>query len=221
MLERFVGPAPKWPVRVGVLLISFAAFFIARDVLSPWVQRTFFGFQDTLAPGPKLFIGHLVSWQGAQTLVAATLLLAFVRTGLMKGPERPEVRASLRWGIGMGLGLSVFTATLWFFAGPGFGVDVNVWKMAGNLFSNFYEELGYRALLFGAGLVAFRNFWPAAILAGLAFGLSHQQYPMAFRLITAGVGVVAAAAYFRSGSLLAPWIGHQLSDMILDTFLKT
>jgi membrane protease YdiL (CAAX protease family) len=121
----------------------------------------------------------------------------------------------------VGLGGAAVTALIWFFAGPGFQVDVNFWKMGGNVFSNFYEEFCYRVLLFGAGLYCFRSFWPAALISGLAFGLTHTQYPFVFRLFTAGVGYVAALAYFKSRSVLAPWLAHQLSDMLLDTFLKT
>jgi len=220
-IEGLVKPAPSWAWRIGVLLISYGTFYAARTWLTPWVQGQFFGWQSELAPGPKLLVGHVLAWQLAHTIIVALLMLALVRFDVLVGPKWPAIGPALKWGVITGVAISAVTAGIWFFAGPGFMVDLNLWKMTGNLFSNFYEELGYRGLLFGSALYAFRRFWPAAILSGLAFGLSHTQYPMVFRLFTTFVGVTWAWAYLRTRTLLAPWVSHQVSDMLLDTFLKT
>lgn len=221
MIDDFVGPPRGWADRIGVLLLSFAVFFGARAWLTPWVQRTFFGWTSTLEPGPALLVGHTLSWQAAHSLVVALLLVGFVYLRVFKPPRVPDWGPAIKWGLGLGLGLSAITAGIWFFVGPGFQVDLNFWKMGGNLVSNFYEELGYRVLLFGAGLYCFRSFLPAALLSSLAFGLSHTQYPMVFRLITVAMWTPVAYGYFRSRSVLAPWLAHQVADMLLDTFLKT
>jgi len=220
-VDELVGVPRGWADRAAVLVGSYALFFAARQWLTPWCQRTFFGFAEHLERGPKLLAGHLFVWQGPHTLVVALAMIALVQVGVFKGPARPVLGPALRWGLVSGVAISAVTAGIWFFAGPGFQVDIDFWKMGGNLVSNFYEELGYRGLLFGAGLYAFRRFLPASILSALAFGLGHTQYPLVFRLFTAGVGAIWALAYLRTKTLLSPWLSHQVSDMLLDTFLKT
>jgi hypothetical protein len=219
-LSAFVGPSRGWASRIGVLVGAYAIFFASMYRLTPWVQGRLFGWAEGLAPGPRLLVGHTLSWQLAHTLVTVAMLLALLKTGIFKPPAKPDWAAGIRWGLGVGLGCSAVTALLYAFAGPGFGFDLNFWKIGGNVVSNFYEELNYRVLLFGAGLYCFRRFLPAAALSGLAFGLTHTQFPMVFRLFTAGVGILAALAYFRSRTIFAAWLAHQLSDMLLDTFLK-
>ena len=221
VVEDFVGPPRSWSARIGVLLAAFAVLFGARTWLTPWVQRTFFGWTVRLDPGPALLVGHTMSWQAAHTLVVALFLILLVRFDVLKPPRLPEWGPSLRWGLGVGLALSAVTALIWIFIGPGFQVDINFWKMGGNVVSNFYEEVCYRVLLFGAGLYTFRSFLPAALISGLAFGLTHTQYPFVFRIFTAVVGMAVALSYWKSRSVLAPWLAHQVSDMLLDTFLKT
>ncbi len=219
-LDDFVGPPRSWVVRLGVPLASYGVYFATRYWVTPWLQRGPFAFAESLAPGPRLLAGHLLTWQAPQTAVAALTFFLLVRTGVLKWPRGVSLASTLRWGVVSGLAITAVTAAIWFLAGPGFQVDVNFWKMAGNLVSNYYEELAFRGLLFGATLYAFRSFWPAAILSGLAFGLGHTQYPLVFRVFATTVGVVWALAYWRTRTLLSPWLSHQLSDMLLDTFLK-
>jgi hypothetical protein len=68
------------------------------------------------------------------------------------------------------------------------------------------------------------NPWWTSLIHAIAVegsGLSHTQYPLPMQLMVVLVGGLLGWLYLRSGNLLAPWIVHQLSDMVLDAILKT
>src|SRR6185369_17290387 len=93
------------------------------------------------------------------------------------------------------------------------------WAMLGNVFSNFYEELFYRGLVFAAAWYATGSALAGAAVSGWAFGYTHAQFPMPLRVLTGVVGALWSWAYARTGNLLAPYVAHELSDIILDAIL--
>jgi membrane protease YdiL (CAAX protease family) len=92
--------------------------------------------------------------------------------------------------------------------------------MFGNLFSNFYEELTYRGLIFAALLFALPNKWFAIFASGFIFTWSHTNQPLYLIIGTVLLGVGMAYPYYRTGNLLTPYLVHQISDMILDSLFS-
>ena len=60
---------------------------------------------------------------------------------------------------------------------------------------------------------------PGAAVSGWAFGYTHTQFPLPLRVLTGLIGALWSWAYARTGNLLAPYVAHELSDIILDAIL--
>ena len=95
---------------------------------------------------------------------------------------------------------------------------VDPWLMAGNLFSNFFEELIFRGFILVA-LAAALGFWPAAILSSIGFGAVHTQFPLELQSLIGLVGLVWCIIAARAKSILAPYISHMLLDWVADPIL--
>ena len=74
---------------------------------------------------------------------------------------------------------------------------------------------GYRGFLL-AGLTALVGYWPAAVLTSVAFGLSHDQYPLALQGLIMGVSVLWCWLVRRTRSLWAAWGAHMVLDVVID-----
>jgi membrane protease YdiL (CAAX protease family) len=79
------------------------------------------------------------------------------------------------------------------------------------LWAPLFEELGFRAALFG-GLRSRFSFWPAALLSSVAFGAAHA-YELVGTLAICGVGFVLAWVYERTRSLWACVLVHALFNL--------
>lgn len=84
------------------------------------------------------------------------------------------------------------------------------------------EEVMFRGVIFAELLKRWRSPWPAMLVSGLLFGglhiinLTHQAAGITLLQIlqAAGMGVMLAAMYLRSGTLLAPMAFHFSLDYI-------
>ena len=128
-------------------------------------------------------------------------------------------RRALVDGIAGGLIAAAIAIVAAWASGMHFGWHLDGWGIAGNLFSNFYEELFYRGLVFAAAWYATGSVVAGAAVSGWAFGYTHSQYPMPMRMLVGVVGALWSWAYARTGNLLAPYVAHELSDLILDAIL--
>jgi membrane protease YdiL (CAAX protease family) len=193
--------------------------FAAHRWLGPLVRRALAPVVSELPRGPQLLVGHAVVFTAAWAVVCGLCLWGLATARVLRTPLVPAGSA-LRQGAVAGLVVSAVTVALWLASGLGLKLDVNLWGFAGNLFSNFYEELGYRGLIFGASFVMFRRVLPAAVVSGVAFAYTHDQFPLMFRVYAGLVGASLCYVYARGRSLLAPYAAHQVMDMILDPILK-
>lgn len=74
------------------------------------------------------------------------------------------------------------------------------------------EEVAYRGYLVWY-LAAFVGPWPAALVAGILFGVLHLYQGPSGMVRTGAVGVVMALLFVASGSLLWPMILHAAIDL--------
>jgi membrane protease YdiL (CAAX protease family) len=211
--------APVWQ-RAAVLVLCVAVYLGGRELtklLRPFIDP----LVNTIPDGPRTVAQHWLVYSLVTAIVCAIAWVALAKANRLRMPRFAFNRSSFLWGIGVGLGVSAVTALVWAFVGPGFQVKVGGWKMLGDLLSNLYEEVAYRGLVFGGALYAVRQPVVAALLAGAVFGWSHNQFPVVFQIFTALVGAAFALGYLRTGTIVTAWSAHQVSDMVLDTFLKT
>lgn len=81
-----------------------------------------------------------------------------------------------------------------------------------SLTAGICEEIVYRGYLIWY-LAAFVGAWPAAVLAGFAFGAVHIYQGPAGVVRTGIVGLGAGVLYVGTGSLLWPMILHAAIDL--------
>ena len=167
--------------------------------------------------GLWILIPHLLFYTTFTAALAGLCWAGLARKGVMDGPPLAISKPVLVWAL-LGGAASVL-ASLAFLSASDMGqltwVGFDGWKIAGNAFSNFYEELIYRGFLL-AGLTALVGFWPAAVLTSIAFGLSHDQYPLALQGLIMGVSVLWCWLVRRTRSLWAAWGAHMVLDVVID-----
>jgi membrane protease YdiL (CAAX protease family) len=100
-----------------------------------------------------------------------------------------------------------------------FAFHFDPWSTVGNLVSNAEEEIAARGLVFAAAWYATGRVSLAALVSGAVFGLVHEQYPLLMRLNIAAVGAFWSWVYARTGNLVAPWLAHEIFDLVLDLIL--
>lgn len=207
--------------RAGVLAVAIGLVFLFRHVVfRDWYWRLFQPWWGRLPRGPHLLVGHLVVWSLPMALVAWLVIRVLVQSWRFQPLSLTrQWRQAVGDGIGGGLAASAIAIVAALASGMRFHWHPDAWAMAGNVFSNFYEELFYRGLVFAAGWYATGRALGGAVISGWAFGYTHTQFPMPMRMLVGVVGALWSWVYARTGNLLAPYIAHELSDIILDAIL--
>lgn len=176
--------------------------------------------------GPWLALEHLLLDSTLTALSCATVWTLLARAGWMP-PLADTLRLArprriLFWGVVGGLSALAAGIGMMAIAAPeelGY-IPPSGWKILGNLFSNFYEELIYRAFLVTALEVALGSFWAAAALSSFAFGYAHAQYPVPLRALIGASGLLWCWTRRRTGSLWTPYLSHELLDVIGDSLVR-
>jgi membrane protease YdiL (CAAX protease family) len=212
-MGRAVKSYGKVWVALGVVLVYLSTFHP-----SDWVRIT---AQTITGPHPYvgvwILIPHLLFYCTFTALLAGACWIALARAGAMQPPPLKVSKSVLLWGSAGGA-ISVLASLVFLYA-AGMGqlnwVGFDGWKIAGNVFSNFFEEFIYRGFLL-AGLTILIGFWPAAILSSLAFGFSHEQYPLALQLFITGTSLLWCWIVRRTRSIWAAWGAHMIVDIVID-----
>jgi len=209
----------------GKTLIILAVLVAYGSVFWPGRQVLGVGMQALGNPPYQGFVGiflpHLLLYSTTTALVCAVLWALFVRSGTLPSAELGNVpRAVVPGVIGglLALALTLCVVAAAFPAGTIHWIAPDPWKIGGNIFSNFFEEFIYR----GFALVALRRvvgFWPAAVLSSAMWAFTHTQYPVILQgcILLTGVGFCWMARYARS--LWAPYIAHEVLDVIGDSLI--
>jgi|GEM_PF-2041204 len=219
--EYFVGTdqVPKWK-RLLYFFLALAVLYFGHDIVNPWLRhliRPFFAAFDT---NQKLFFGHLLWFSLGGAFVTYLFILVSVKLQIIKPVS--FVRSpghAVAYGFMGGGFICAFMILLWILTGRHFQLEINWYSICGNLFSNFYEEVEYRALLIPASLYLFRNKWAAFSISAVIMAAAHYDYPLQLQVCVGTASFITAVIYFETGNLLAPWISHQLSDVVLDAIL--
>lgn len=168
-----------------------------------------------------IFLPHMLFYSTVIAAVSAVLWLALARAGLLPYPALGNLRRALLPGLIGGLvALLATIATAFAFFPPNtvHWIDPDPWKIAGNIFSNFFEEFVWRGFLL-VGLREVIGFWPAAVVSSASWAFLHTQYPLAGQLLIFAVGIGFAWLVRITGSLWAPYIAHEVLDVIGDSLI--
>ena len=167
-----------------------------------------------------MLAGHLIVWTLPMAIFSGIALVFLIKTrrfqplSITRGGRRAVVDGLLG---------ALFAIVVALLALPllhlRFGFAFRGWEQAGDLVSNAYEELVARGLVFTAAWYALDSRMLAALISGLLFGLTHEQYPPLLRVLVGITGAVWSLVYARTGNFAAPWIAHEGADLVLGLIL--
>lgn len=203
-------------------LIGFAA---AAYLIGLWPTRFVLGvgldaFGNPPYRGVGILIPHALFYSTLPAIfcLAAWSILARQRWLPPMSFSRSGRRV-LVWGAAGGvLAIAVTLGYVFGTGGTTHAPEIDPWLMAGNVVSNFYEELIFRGFILVALSTAL-GFWPAAILSSLAFGSVHTQFPLELQALVGLLGFVWSLGARYARSLLAPYLSHMLLDWVVDPIL--
>lgn len=183
-----------------------------------------------LPAGAWLAVQHLLLFS---TLTAGACLVAWIAlaNGGLVDPVlesfavKGGVKGILAWGLGGGVLFAALFLPLSLVVMPRTMYEVgpflpSAWVVFGNLFSNLYEEIIYRGLMFNALARIMGARWPALLLSSVVFGAMHVQYPMSGQAMVAVMGLVMGCVYVKTKSLWGAWLSHMTVDVLFDVFVK-
>ena len=205
-------------VYIPFLLSSFIFIgFYGIAVLREFVI-SFLGFSDKM--NRLLFYDFGNGLLGLLPLALATLLIGkYILKMDYQEQWSGTIRftfPSLKYGILTGILLAVIPLLLMASTGQKFNYKVDVYRYGINGVTNLYEEIICRGLLL-ASCVKYWNRLAAVVWTSVVFGLAHGLTEKSITIALAA-GLLAWAV-LKAKSLWAGWTSHQLTDMIVDTFL--
>ncbi len=169
-----------------------------------------------------IFLPHLLFYSTLTALVAGLFWLGSVRLHVLPAPQlsRPTSGQFIAGTVGGLVALIVSLAFVYFVFSPGMirWIDPVPWKIAGNVFSNFYEEFVFRGFVLVA-LSAVIGFWPAAVVSSTMWGLTHTQYPFSLQMLISAVGIFLCWLTRRTQSLWTPYTSHMVLDIVGDSLI--
>lgn len=204
------------------LLAAAAAVYLIGLWPTWWVRDTVLRAADFPAyAGLWKFLPHLLLYSTLPALAAGVAWIAFARAGVIDAPplgkgHRPLGKILIGAFGAIALVLVVLIAT-----GQGSAIrwiDPDPWSIAGNVFSNFYEEFIFRGFLLAA-LAAVIGFMPAAVVTSALWAATHTQYPLSLQVTIFAVGVLLAWVAQSARTLWAPWGAHMIMDVVLDSLV--
>ena len=218
------NPARLTLAQRALLIVSAAAAYAVQFWPSEQVRNAgsgvlgspqYTGFQG-------IFLPHLLLYSTLTAGVAGLFWFAFVRARMLPTPQLgPPTGRQIGAGVVGGVVALIITlAFIYFLLPPGtlHWIDPVPWKIAGNIFSNFYEEFIYRGFMLVA-LGAAIGFWPAAIIASAMWAYTHGQYPLSLQALILATGVYWSWLTRRARSLWTPYASHMLLDIVGDSLI--
>ena len=215
------GPPGLLGITLAVVFLGFASDRL-ESLLGPGFGELFDGARTLEPQWAMLVHRHLLAWWSwVPAVVFGLAAMLIFRCNLREVFLLP---APSDWSARKSAGVSLVIALLMsalIFAGAWNQVDPAFhWGlMAGNLFSNFYEELFFRGFLLGMLLRFSRRRWWAIVVTAAYFTLAHGQYhgweSFGFFLLALPFGWLT----WKSGWILWPYLVHMLVDWIVDPWV--
>jgi hypothetical protein len=167
------------------------------------------------------FLPHALLYSTVTAVVSAVLWLMLSQARLLRPMPLGRGHRLLFYGV-LGAVVAMAATVLLIVALPSLGtlrwIGFDSWGIAGNVFSNFYEEFIFRGFIL-AGLTAVIGFWPAAVLSSGLWAAQHTQYPLVLRATIGAIGIVWCWIRVRARTLWAPYLSHEIMDTVLDAII--
>lgn len=212
---KFVSFDSTLKSRVFVFCSVLALWFFSFSYINPWYQ----GLLKSAINFDSLDYQHIFYFSIGTTSICFAYYLLMVHLKVFRSLNLAIDKDSVIWGIGSGLLVAAILLPWASARGWSIGFNLDVAKMLGNLFSNTYEEFQYRVLILFAAFYAFKRPSIAIAISSLVFAWSHTNYPLELKLSVGIAGLIYGFSYSKTGSFVTAVLGHQVSDMILDTHL--
>lgn len=217
------SPALSWQSR-ALLFACVVAVYSVRFWPSPILNHAVMGWlgNPEYAGFKGMFLPHLLLYSTLTAICAAMVWLVLVRRCILPSPLLGRVsRRQVLLGVLGGLVPLAATLLLVYLAFPPGSlqwIGPVGWKIAGNVFSNFYEEFIYRGF-FLVALTAAIGLWPAAVLSSGMWAFTHTQYPLSLQALIAATGILWCWLSRKVRSLWTPYISHMVLDVVADSLI--
>ena len=167
------------------------------------------------------FLPHLLLYSTLPAVVCAMLWLILSNAKLLAPVPLTRGHNLVVYGL-LGALIAIVATVALILMTPEIGtlrwIGIDPWGVAGNVFSNFYEEFIFRGFIL-AGLTAVVGFWPAAIIASGLWAAQHTQFPLSLRMLIGSVGILWCWIRIRARTLWAPYLSHEIMDTVLDAMI--
>ncbi|GAB3758047.1 lysostaphin resistance A-like protein [Spirosoma pomorum] len=187
------------------------------QVTRQWVVP-FLGFSDNL--NQVLFYDYGNGLLGLLPLALGLLLIGKYGLQIEYGDQWSGTTRytlpSLKYGLIAGLLLAAIPLLIVASTGQKFSPKIDVYRYGVNGVTNLYEEIICRGLLLACCVRYWTRLW-AVVWTSTVFGLAHGLTEKSIA-IALGAGLMAWAV-LKAKNLWAGWTSHQLTDMVVDTFL--
>lgn len=186
---------------------------VTRQLVVPWL-----GFSDKL--NHVLFYDYGNGLLGLLPLALALLLVGKYWLKLDYSAQWSGTTTytlpSLTYGLIAGILIAAIPLLIVASTGQKLSPKVDLYRYGINCITNLYEEIICRGLLLACCVRYWSRGWAVvwtSVVFGLAHGLTEKSVAIAL-----GAGLMAWAI-LKAKSLWAGWTSHQLTDMVVDTFL--
>ena len=167
------------------------------------------------------FLPHLLLYSTLPAVVCAALWLILSNAKLLAPIPLTRGHNLVGYGV-LGAAVAIVATVALILVTPEIGtlrwIGIDPWGIAGNVFSNFYEEFIFRGFIL-AGLSAVIGYWPAAIVASGLWAAQHTQFPLSLRVLIGSIGIFWCWIRVRARTLWAPYFSHEIMDTILDAMI--
>jgi len=213
-------PVATWSSRAS-LLAAAAVVYLIGFWPTWWLRDAVLAAAGFPAyAGLWKFLPHLLLYSTLAALTAGVAWIAFARAGVIDGPPLGKGNRPLAKLLIVGIGVVPLVLGV-IATGQGSAIrwiDPDPWSIAGNVFSNFYEEFIFRGFLLAA-LAAVIGFVPAAAVTSALWAATHTQYPLSLQITIFVVGVVLAWLAQSARTIWAPYGAHMIMDVVLDSLV--
>ncbi|MBI3555322.1 MAG: CPBP family intramembrane metalloprotease [Deltaproteobacteria bacterium] len=201
---------------VSILAAVSAIFTFSNWVFFPWVVKFLGPLAKGFPPGPGLLFQHALISCLPQAILCGLSAFLMRRAGLLSKLSFKIEKTPVLEGLIWGLSIAALSVPLLRVLGMPIGFHVDPWSIAGNVFSNSYEEVIFRWFILYGFLAGTGNRCVAIAVSAIAFGLVHDQYPLILRAYVAAVGAALGILATKRNNLIPVVVAHDVADWILD-----
>lgn len=206
--------------RIFVGFSSLLVWFFGFYLFKPFAAKSISSVIPN-DPGLKLLFNHAFVYSLPTALICGAWWFFLIKKGYLPRPQfKKNLHKVIMFSTTIGiLGAAITLAIIPLLFDFQIKFHFNFFSVAGNLFSNTWEEVIYRGLLFTSFTFATGFPLAGAILSSIIFGFTHDQYPLGLQVYVVLVGLLLCWTNTKFKNFVAPIWVHNVLDWIADLFL--